>query len=209
MSKLQDRFKARRQQLQSAEPKLSKIDRPDVPAKLAMEFGEWLKNDYKPGSTPPRERPVLQPNPEYGEKLAKLKDLYLQAKGEPESTPISNETSKTTRVSKRPPGPVSTGTPEQEAALVWWRESKRQNPQFLQQMLEVEKQLKTPAAAGDGFLPLLDKIKAQTDQKKAAKVSIPPRPDRPNLPHNPQYSEALQAAYQKAVEAGLIKPKQE
>lgn len=68
-------------------------------------------------------------------------------------------------------------------------------------------QFKTPVAAGDGFLPLLDKIKAQTDQKKASKASTPPR-ERPTLPPNPQYDQALQSAYQKAVEAGLIKPKQ-
>lgn len=146
MSSLQDRFKARRQQLQSDGPDPMKLDSAEVPAKAALEFQDWLKTEYTPGnSTPPCERPVLQPDPEYGGKLATLKDLHLQAKGEPEHQPISNETSepsKATRVPKRQPGPVLTGTPEQEAALVWWKESKRQNPNFIQEMLALEMERK-------------------------------------------------------------------
>lgn len=68
-------------------------------------------------------------------------------------------------------------------------------------------QFKTPAAAGDGFLSLLDKIKAQTDQKKASKASTPPQ-ERQRVFNDPGYDQALQAMYKKAVEAGLIKPKQ-
>lgn len=84
-SKLQNDFKSLREQLLKSAPQPSWRESPEVPAKAAMEFHRWLKEEYKPSnSTPPRERPVLQHNPEYSQSLAKLKDLYLQAKGAPE-----------------------------------------------------------------------------------------------------------------------------
>lgn len=69
-SKLQNDFKSRRAQLLKSAPQPSWHESPEVPAKAAMEFHRWLKEEYKPSnSTPPRERPVLQPDPQYSEAL--------------------------------------------------------------------------------------------------------------------------------------------
>lgn len=69
MSDLIDRFKARREQLLSGDAAAQKMDRPDVPARLALEFRQFL-DDWKEsrqvavaGGVPKRAESVTEKQP--------------------------------------------------------------------------------------------------------------------------------------------------
>lgn len=69
MSDLIDRFKARREQLLSGDAAAQKMDRPDVPARLALEFRQFL-DDWEEsrqvaasGDAPKRAESVMKSNP--------------------------------------------------------------------------------------------------------------------------------------------------